>query len=102
MKLYFAPRSRAVRIAWLLEELGLEYELEYFKVGDKILRSAEYKKFIHWEEFLFLKMVKLQYMSRVQSFNISSQSMIMVAWRSHTKTPNFQNIFNGYTMQKGQ
>jgi len=44
MKLYFAPRSRAVRIAWLLEELGLEYELEYFKVGDKILRSAEYKK----------------------------------------------------------
>ena len=44
MKLYFAPRSRAVRIAWLLEELGLEYELEHFKVGDKILRSAEYKK----------------------------------------------------------
>ena len=44
MKLYFAPKSRAVRIAWLLEELGLEYELEYFKVGDKILRSAEYKK----------------------------------------------------------
>tara|TARA_B100000767_G_scaffold209774_1_gene196764 strand:- start:175 stop:780 length:606 start_codon:yes stop_codon:yes gene_type:complete len=44
MKLYFAPRSRAVRIAWLLEELGLEYELEYFKVGDKILRSAEYRK----------------------------------------------------------
>ena len=44
MKLYFAPKSRAVRIAWLLEELGLEYELEYFKVGDKILRSAEYRK----------------------------------------------------------
>ena len=44
MKLYFAPRSRAVRIAWLLEELGLKYELEHFKVGDKTLRSAEYKK----------------------------------------------------------
>ena len=28
MKLYFAPNSRAVRIAWLLEELGLEYEVE--------------------------------------------------------------------------
>jgi len=28
MKLYFAPRTRAVRIVWLLEELGLPYELE--------------------------------------------------------------------------
>ena len=28
MKLYFAPRTRAVRIAWLLEELELPYELE--------------------------------------------------------------------------
>ncbi len=27
MKLYFAPRTRSVRIAWLLEELGLPYEL---------------------------------------------------------------------------
>jgi glutathione S-transferase len=28
IKLYFAPRTRAVRILWLLEELGLPYELE--------------------------------------------------------------------------
>ena len=28
IKLYFAPRTRAVRVAWLLEELGLPYELE--------------------------------------------------------------------------
>jgi glutathione S-transferase len=28
MKLWFAPRTRAVRIAWLLEELDLPYELE--------------------------------------------------------------------------
>lgn len=28
MKLYFAPRTRSVRIVWLLEELGLPYELE--------------------------------------------------------------------------
>ena len=27
IKLYFAPRTRAVRILWLLEELGLPYEL---------------------------------------------------------------------------
>jgi glutathione S-transferase len=28
IQLYFAPRTRAVRIVWLLEELGLAYELE--------------------------------------------------------------------------
>ncbi len=28
LTLYFAPRTRSVRIAWLLEELGLAYQLE--------------------------------------------------------------------------
>jgi glutathione S-transferase len=28
IKLYFAPRTRSLRILWLLEELGLPYELE--------------------------------------------------------------------------
>jgi glutathione S-transferase len=28
IKLYFAPRTRSVRVLWLLEELGLPYELE--------------------------------------------------------------------------
>ncbi len=44
MKLYFAPDSRAVRIAWLLEELGLEYELERFKLGDRAMREETYRK----------------------------------------------------------
>ena len=44
MKLYFAPNSRAVRIAWLLEELGLDYELEKYTVGDRALRTPEYYK----------------------------------------------------------
>jgi glutathione S-transferase len=28
LRLYFAPQTRAVRVLWLLEELGLAYELE--------------------------------------------------------------------------
>ena len=43
MKLYFAPNSRAVRVAWLLEELGLDYELERFQLGDKAMREASYR-----------------------------------------------------------
>ncbi|WP_121065196.1 glutathione S-transferase family protein [Chachezhania antarctica] len=43
MKLYYAPSSRAVRIAWLLEELGLSYEIEKFQLGDKEMREPGYR-----------------------------------------------------------
>ncbi len=44
MKLYFAPNTRAVRTAWLLNELEIEFELERFsQLGDPAMRSAEYK-----------------------------------------------------------
>ena len=42
MKLYFAPNSRAVRVAWLLEELGLDYEIERFQLGDRSMREPGY------------------------------------------------------------
>jgi len=44
MKLYFAPNSRAVRVAWLLEELGMTYEIVPFNLGDKAMRESEYRK----------------------------------------------------------
>jgi glutathione S-transferase len=43
MKLYFAPNSRAVRVAWLLEELGLDYELVRFSLGDAAMRAPDYR-----------------------------------------------------------
>jgi glutathione S-transferase len=44
MKIHFAPNTRAVRIVWLFEELGLPYELVRYKLGDPAMRSAEYRK----------------------------------------------------------
>lgn len=43
VKLYFAPNSRAVRTAWLLYELGLEFELERYQLGDKAMRGPQYR-----------------------------------------------------------
>lgn len=42
MKLYFAPNTRAVRTAWLLNELGLDYDLERYQLGDKAMRAQEF------------------------------------------------------------
>lgn len=44
MKLYHAPNTRSVRIVWLLEELGLPYELERFKLGDPAMRAPDYAR----------------------------------------------------------
>ncbi|MCR9126470.1 MAG: glutathione S-transferase [Rhodobacteraceae bacterium] len=42
MKLYYAPNTRAVRVAWLLEELGLEYDIAHYKLGDPAMRGADF------------------------------------------------------------
>ena len=44
MKIYFAPNTRAVRVVWLFEELGLPYELERFELGHPAMRSDDYQK----------------------------------------------------------
>lgn len=42
MKLYHVARTRSVRVLWLLEELGLEYELETMPFDPKALQSKDY------------------------------------------------------------
>ena len=44
MKLYYAQNTRAVRVAWLLEELDLDYEIEKFELGGRDMRAPEYLK----------------------------------------------------------
>ena len=43
LTLHFAPNSRAGRIVWLLEELGLDYELNRMDFHPKDLKSNEHR-----------------------------------------------------------
>ncbi|MBC9247098.1 glutathione S-transferase [Paracoccus sp. 11-3] len=42
MRLHHIPGSRSVRVLWLLEELGLEYEIREWSLTDGSLRSPDY------------------------------------------------------------
>jgi len=44
LKLYYTPRTRAVRVRWLLEELGLSYELVNIELFDGEGQTETYKK----------------------------------------------------------
>ena len=43
LKLHFAPNSRAGRIVWLLEELGLDYEINKMKFHPSDLKSDAHR-----------------------------------------------------------
>ena len=47
LTLHFAPRSRAVRIAWMLEEMGLSYDLKRYVLGDPQTRSPDFRTNVH-------------------------------------------------------
>jgi len=44
IKLYYTPQTRAVRVRWLLEELGLTYEVVNIELFEGEGQTAEYKK----------------------------------------------------------
>ncbi|MAG34207.1 MAG: glutathione S-transferase [Deltaproteobacteria bacterium] len=42
MKLHHVPGSRSSRVRWLLEELGVDCQIEGYKLGDPALKSSTY------------------------------------------------------------
>ena len=59
IKVYFASKTRAVRIIWLLEELNLPYELHRLNFSPKDLKSEEYRKVHPLGRVPVLKMVNV-------------------------------------------
>lgn len=43
MAIYYAPNTRAVRSVWLFNELGLPYELGTLVLGDRKMRTPDYR-----------------------------------------------------------
>lgn len=44
MKVHHIPRTRSVRVIWLLEELGLPYDVEKYELNPQSLRTEAYSK----------------------------------------------------------
>ena len=42
MIVHYAPNTRAVRVVWLCNELGLDYGLKRYKLGDPAMRAPDY------------------------------------------------------------
>ena len=70
LKLHFAPNSRAVRTLWLLEELGLDYELNRMDFHPKDLKSDEHRARHPLGRIPFWKMATSPFGSPVRLPNI--------------------------------
>lgn len=44
IKLYFAPNTRSIRPRWLLEELGIDYELHHMELFGEEIQGREYRR----------------------------------------------------------
>ncbi|GIS02763.1 MAG: hypothetical protein CM15mP103_13140 [Gammaproteobacteria bacterium] len=64
LTLHFAPNSRASRTLWLLEELGLEYELNRMDFHPKDLSPTSIAPAIRWAVSRFWMTVTCRFTSR--------------------------------------
>ena len=59
-----------MRVAWLLEELGLEYEIQKFALGDRAMREPDYLAVHPWDAYLLWKTKALRFSKVVRLFSI--------------------------------
>ena len=71
MKLYYARNSRAVRVAWLLEEINVEYEIKKLSTENKELygsvKPTEISKLILENDKLDIKPSMIQPITEIKS-----------------------------------
>ena len=70
LKIHFTPGTRAGRVVWLLEELGLDYDVNIMPFTKKVLSHRNIGRAMLSEGFQFLKMVIFLYLNLEPSFNI--------------------------------
>ena len=51
LKVHFVAGTRAGRVVWLLEELGLEYEVNIMPFTKEGLKSPNTERGMHWVGF---------------------------------------------------
>ena len=100
MKIYYAPNTRAVRIVWLFEELGLPYDLERFKLGDAAMRAPDYLKVHPMGRVPALKDGDVTVFESGAIVQYVLRSTVTVASFRTSPLPTSRPICNGYTMQK--
>lgn len=100
MKIYYAPNTRAVRIVWLFEELGLPYELERFKLGDAAMRTDALLKVHPLGRVPALEDGGTVIFSRARSFSTCWRSTEKAASSLRFPLPSFRPICNGCIMRR--
>jgi len=84
LKVHFVAGTRAGRIVWLLEELGLEYEVNSMPFTKDGLKSSEHRAQstehdTPWVGCRYLKMATSLFSNQAPSSNIFLRDMKMAA-----------------------
>ena len=92
IKLFHAPGSRSVRIIWLLEELGLNYELEVLKRGEINQAFVEASPFSKLPTITDGEVVMSESVAIVHTY---CKNMEKEDWSQTMILMNMQSIFSG-------
>ena len=96
--LYHVPGARSTRSLWLLNELGVEFELDEMAFDLKVLRAPEY--LIRWAGFPVWLTMGRRFLSRARSRSIYAKNTTMAGLAVVPVIRSGMNGCSGYTTPK--